>query len=129
VHVVIDTHVLKWLFAGDRLIGAGVQAVINDPTSRIIVSTIVLAELFRMYHKGTIELPMSDLLRQVSQSSNIAVYPFDVRVVTKLNPGLELHDAIIVATALTIAEVTGETVPVITCDRQIVESGLVEILW
>ena len=48
----------------------------------------------------------------------------------RLIPGnLEMHDGIIVATALLIQDSSDEDVAVITRDRAIRDSGLVETVW
>jgi hypothetical protein len=42
---------------------------------------------------------------------------------------LEIHDAIICATAILLQEAGVDAVRVLTCDRQIAGSGLVKSVW
>ncbi len=55
--------------------------------------------------------------------------PFDEAVLDLLPSGLEIHDGIIVATALLFGGGGSDPVRVITRDRQIAASGLVDVLW
>jgi hypothetical protein len=57
------------------------------------------------------------------------IHDLDVKIVRNLPESLEMHDAIICASALTYQEAAGESVPVITKDRKIRESGIVETVW
>ncbi len=43
--------------------------------------------------------------------------------------GLDIHDGIIVATALLFRDVLQQPTSLITRDRPITESGLVEVVW
>jgi hypothetical protein len=57
------------------------------------------------------------------------VYPLDEAVLDLLPSRLDIHDAIIVATARLFAEVFGEPTSVITCDRAIVDARIVPTVW
>lgn len=53
----------------------------------------------------------------------------DESVVTHLPTILNIHDAIIVATAIVFRDVVGEPTALVTCDEQIRKSGLIEVIW
>ncbi len=59
----------------------------------------------------------------------VAVTDLTLEVVRGLDTGLEMHDAIITATAALLQDVVGEDIAVITRDKAIRESGLVQTVW
>lgn len=74
---------------------------------------------------------MGDLLSAVDADPRIQIHPVD-KTVIKQSLSLfainEMHDRLIVATALVLQN-QGETVALLTCDRNITASGLLTILW
>jgi len=62
-------------------------------------------------------------------ADNVVVYPLDEQVVDKLPTALDIHDGIIVATALVYRDVLRHEVAVVTKDEMIAVSGLIEIIW
>jgi len=74
---------------------------------------------------GKIELNFDDLLRKIEMSRNFVVTYFNFQML-KLLPEIklnELHDRIIIATAKIL------NAKLITKDREIRESGIVETVW
>jgi PIN domain nuclease of toxin-antitoxin system len=123
---VTDTHPLVWYILGElpervdeifKLAEAG--------ESSIFVPTIVLAECLYLVEEGKIELDFENLLERLEQSSNFIPASFNIRVM-RLLPEIrlkELHDRIIIATAMTLHA------QLITKDRGIRESGMVNVVW
>jgi predicted nucleic acid-binding protein len=92
----------------------------------ILVPTIVLAELYHISRKKRLVLDFSELLREVEERGNFVVTALDLSVIRKLtetHPLTELHDQVIVATALL------HEAKVLTKDGPIQDSGLVETIW
>jgi len=67
-------------------------------------------------------------LRRPSREVPVAS-PLTEPVLALLPVELEIHDAIICATALLLQEAGVDAVSVLTCDRQIAGSGLVKSVW
>jgi hypothetical protein len=126
---VTDTHPLVWLLEGSpRLSKAARQA---------------LADSKRTHHcsrhrPGGDQAPLCPtadpdrrrgLLGHVAAAANSLIYPLDEAVVEHLPISLDIHDAIIVGTALVYRDVIGEETVVITRDAQIAASGLIQVLW
>jgi hypothetical protein len=65
----------------------------------------------------------------VQRDSRFRIHGLDLEIVEKASESLEMHDALICATASALQEISEETVPVITRDRQIRDSGLVQTVW
>ncbi len=123
---VTDTHPLVWYILGElpervdelfKLAEAG--------EASLFIPTIVLAECLYLVEENKIELDFEDLLERLEQSSNFIPASFNIRVL-RLLPEIrlkELHDRIIIATALTL------NAQLITKDRAIRESGMVNVVW
>jgi predicted nucleic acid-binding protein len=126
---VADTHPLVWHLENSPSLSDQAAAILEDPSSRIIIPTIVLAEIWHLYHRKRISTSPDAIRSRILASANCAVYPLDEPVLELLPPGLELHDAIIVATALVYRDVIGEQVAVVTKDRAIHTGGLVDVVW
>ena len=60
---------------------------------------------------------------------NWALYDLNEVVVRHLPTALDIHDAIIVATAVVFRDVLGDSTAVVTRDAQIRASGLVQVIW
>jgi hypothetical protein len=61
----------------------------------------------------------------------VVIYPLDkdvIEITMSLSAINEMHDRQIAATALVLAS-KGEVVQLLTCDKNIIASGLVSIVW
>lgn len=123
---VVDTHALIWYFLDSDRLGHGARVVLKDGANRIVIPTIVLAELRHLHHRGRIGVSYDELMEVIEADARCELYSFDQDVLSRLPVELETHDGIICATALILTTVSGETV---TRDAQIVGSGLVETIW
>lgn len=74
-------------------------------------------------------LSLAAVLSHAASADNGLIYPFDTLVAQRLPTSLEMHDAIIVATALLHRELTGEALALVTRDEKITASGLVPVIW
>lgn len=82
-----------------------------------------------MYHRGRIGISVQDVVSNLVEASNCSLYPLDQLVIERLPTGLELHDAIIVATGLILRELANDDVLLLTKDAEITQSGLIPVLW
>ena len=76
--------------------------------------------------KGKIALNFEETLKIIEEYDNIEVAPLDIeilKVANKVKADLEMHDRLIVATALYY------NAPLITKDRLITQAQLCPILW
>jgi len=94
-----------------------------------VIPTIVLAETWHLYHRKRIRTSPDEVRLRVLSASNCLIYPLDEAVLELFPPNLDIHDAIIVATARVYRELLKQPVRLITCDRMITESRLVETVW
>lgn len=123
---IVDTHTLVWYLDNNPRLGPQAEAVLDDANVRIIVPVIVLAEIKYLAHKGRLAQTLDDVLQVISHDPRCTVYPADLSVINKAPLGLNIHDSLIVGTAL----VQRETVDgVLTRDEAIVSSALVPTVW
>jgi PIN domain nuclease of toxin-antitoxin system len=126
---VVDTHALVWFLEGNPRLSMAARNALIDRTVQVVVPTIVLAEITFLYarHRITIDLP--HVLAHIATAANCLVYPLDGPVVERLSTTLNIHHAIIVATALVFRDVLSESTAVVPKDADITASGLVNVLW
>ena len=124
-----DAHALAWFFTNDARLGANASKVFDlseKGEGLIFIPTIVLAELYHISRKKRVALGFEELLQKVEMGSNFVVTDLDFAVIKALPqtyPLTEVHDQIIVATAMTYEA------KVLTKDGPITTSGLVETIW
>jgi hypothetical protein len=98
----------------------------------LIVPAIALAEAAWIVERGKTSIPsVNALFNAINNDPRIAVYPLDRNIINQTLSLLsinEMHDLQIVATAM-ILQNQGETVALLTCDRNITASGVISIIW
>ena len=103
--------------------------MLRDPSQTFILPTIILVEITYLYTKGRSDVDTTFVQRRLVAASNCVLYPLDEQVVMQIPTGLNIHDAIIVATALVYRDILHESVAVITKNGEITHSGLIETVW
>ncbi len=126
---VVDTHSLIWYFEGGEKLGTDALEIMRDETKKLVVPSIVLAEIKYLFAKKRIGLSLTNIFGMIEGNRRCVIYPLDVSIVELMPLGLEMHDAMICATAILYRDVLAEGAKIITCDGEIRESGLVEIVW
>jgi PIN domain nuclease of toxin-antitoxin system len=129
---IVDTHALIWFLEGNPRLGTIAKQVLENQESQLILPAIALAEAAFIVERGKTSIPsVNDLHTAVNSDPRIVVYPLDRAIIEITNTLLsinEMHDRQIIATAV-ILENQGEQVSILTCDRNITESGVVSITW
>lgn len=128
IHVV-DTHAIVWHLEDSSQLSAAVRSIFADPVVVLVVPTIVLAEMRYLTSAGRTSVSWNDVLAGISADARFLMNDLDAETVLMMPTNLEIHDAIICATALLLAESTGDEVAVVTRDRAIRNSALVETVW
>ena len=105
------------------------KSALSDPSNIIIISSIVMMEIRYLYERKRIELTFKKVLLQVETAENILLYPLDISVVTSSPINLDIHDAIIVGTAIQASNEFGQEVSLVTKDKDIMEAGIVPVMW
>ena len=91
----------------------------------IFVSIVSLVEILYLSEKKRIPIDLDQTIDAILARPNYEIVELDVTIMKEAKHvrGLELHDRLIVSTARFLA------VPMITPDKQITDSGLVEVIW
>jgi PIN domain nuclease of toxin-antitoxin system len=132
-HYVTDTHPLIWALSDDtRLSNLAKTAFTEADTGQavIIIPAIVAVEMIYLTDKGRIAVHLvDDLLAKVcTPGLSYSLGELTATVITalrKIPRGLipDMPDRIIAATA------AAQGCPLLTCDRAIIASGLVSVIW
>ena len=125
---ITDTHSLVWYFTDDsRLSNKALQAFQSSEEKGIVfVPAVVLAEIMFIARKGRITLSFEDTLNRIEESENFEIVPLNaeiLRTADKIETDLEMHDRLIVATAL------WHNASLITKDETLRELGIVSTIW
>jgi len=124
-----DTHALVWLLEESEELSPQVARIFANREARIVVPTIVLAEIRFLYARGRISTSLNDVVNHIVSAPNVEVYPLNELVVSLMPTQLRIHDAIIVATGLVFRDIMNEPTAVLTKDAKIVSSGLIDTVW
>jgi len=129
---VIDTHALIWFLEGNQRLGTQAQAILSNLDSQLVLRAIALAEAAWIVERGKTSIPsVNALFNAINNDPRIAVYPLDSNIINQTLSLLSINEMYarqIVATAM-ILQNQGETVALLTCDRNITASGVISIIW
>jgi len=129
VYIVTDTHPWVWFLTASPRLSQKAKSILSDPSNLIILPSIVMMEIKYLYQHKRITLSFEEALQQVETSENILLHPLDISVVTIAPISLDIHDAIIVGTAIQTAKEFAQNVSLVTIDKAITDSNLVPVIW
>ena len=127
---VTDTHCLLWFLSNDNSkLSEKAKEIfenVEEGNDIIIIPSIVLLELMRILEKRNLKDKFNQILKEIEETDNYEIYSLNiniVKVVFEIIKTKELHDRIIIATAKLLG------LPLITKDKDIVNSKEVECIW
>ena len=129
MNFVVDTHALIWHLENARRLGVNARKALESAESTLIVSTMSLAEITYLYRKDRVTIDVQEVLQKIQRDPRCILHPIDELVILRMPDDLEIHDGIIVATALISLEIWGEETALITKDKHIIRSGKIETVW
>jgi PIN domain nuclease of toxin-antitoxin system len=121
---IVDTHVLIWFLDKNKRLKRSHLKILLDKNNRLIFSTIVLAEIKYLISAKRIKVDFSKVLDHLGTSENCITYPVDEDVIEEMPEGLNIHDALIVATGLVYKNILKEEVKILTEDQEIIKSEI-----
>lgn len=130
---IVDTVALIRFMENSPQLGANASAVLNDPQAQLVFPGIVLAEANYVIRKKQIPLDFTAIAQAIGADPRCAVHPTDLDTVLAMPPppALEMHDALIYATAIVVAaklQVPVSSVPILTSDRELRAFGA-PVVW
>jgi len=126
---VLDTHPLVWFLADSERLGPTAKSIFSDAEAEFIIPAIVLAEIKYLHAKKRFSIDVDTVYERVISARNCTIFPVDENVISALPTSLDIHDALIVGTALVIEDALDKDVAVITRDEMIVDSDLIMTVW
>jgi len=125
---VTDTHSIIWYFTDDPRLSQHALEAFEKTIQEgvIIIPSVVLAEIMYIAGKGKITLTFDQTLQRIDSYENFIVAALDLdilKLADKIKAELEMHDKLILATALY------HNASLITRDPLIRDSGVCPIVW
>jgi PIN domain nuclease of toxin-antitoxin system len=126
---VADTNALYWYLIKDKLLTQSASQIFEaaeQGQTRIVISAIVIAELFYLSKKRQVFSDFAAIYRQLQTAPHFQLVDFAPEEVLDFvrHPSIpEMHDRIIVGLARRL------DAPLLTSDRIITASSLVSIVW
>ena len=123
-----DTVAIIRHFARAGKIGKAAKSILQDADigkNKIHISIISMVEILYLSERNRIPLNFKEVKRKLLHLDNYEIIDLDLDIVetAKTVKRLELHDRLIVSTALSL------NVPVLTSDQIISDSGQVDVIW
>ncbi len=129
VAYVADTHALFWYLAASPRLGDAAHAAFDaaaQGAAVIYIPAIVLAELYFLNEKYGRPLDFVQEFARLARSGQFVFVDFAAQDVLHFDMDAavpEMHDRIVVGVARRLG------VACLTCDEQIMSSGLVTVVW
>jgi len=126
---VTDTHSLLWHLYDLPQLTPAAQAAFSDVENgeaTLLIPAIVLAEIVFTVERRRHDIDVGEILDRITVSDNYQVLPFDLHAARRLADVTaisEMHDRMIVCEAL------AHQAPLITRDKEIIISGIVQTVW
>lgn len=124
MNIVIDTHALFWYFSNDKRLSQKARHHIRR-SLKVFIPTIVLLELFHLMNKRGLVNQFNTILGDLKSATNTTIVSLDLPIMEEsfgFQPTLEIHDAVVVATARLLKA------PLITKDETI-QKIYQDIIW
>ena len=100
MEIIIDSHALFWFLTGNPKLSSRAKRLIEN-SEKVVIPSIVLMEILYLLEKNNLAFKFIEFLSEL-KIRNYLVYPLDLKIVAQtlsINPTLEMHDRIIIATA------------------------------
>lgn len=129
----VDAHALLWHLYSPQRIGEAARKVLSDIDAnrgRALVPAVVISEVIMVVQKG--RLPGASIehlitvLRTMATSENYILSTLEPETVIASHTTTAIPD---IFDRLIVTEAILRNIPVLTRDRTIVASGLIETIW
>lgn len=117
MNIVIDTHSLLWYFTADKKLKESAKHIVDNSLT-IFIPLISLLELFYLLNKRRKLNDFYSIFNSIKVNDRFELVSLDLKTTEKvfvLSSKIEMHDAIIIATADLLS------LPLVTKDRKIRE--------
>ncbi len=123
-----DTVAIIRHFASVGKIGNAAKSILQDADkgkNKVLISIISMVEILYLSERNRIPLNLEEARHKFLRLDNYEIVDLDLAIVETARTvrGLELHDRLIVSTALSL------NVPILTSDQIIRDSGQIDVIW
>ncbi len=77
---VVDTHTLIWFLEGQGKVGAEALKILRNPSQRLVIPSIVLAEVKYLVEKGRVVVTLDEVIKAIENDPRCVIYPLDAHV-------------------------------------------------
>lgn len=123
---VADTHSLIWYLQGNERLSSSSRLLFDqrDGEGNVVIPTIVLAEMMFILRKVKMGLSFSEVFQKIEKEERFLIQPLDAPIIKRAAAleKLEIHDALIAATALVL------DIPLMTTDLEIRQLKKLEVI-
>lgn len=127
--VVLDTHALVWFLQKDKKLGQkALDLILRDDVAKI-VPFLVLAEIHYLHAHRRFPLSAPEVVRIIKEIENFEIAPHSEDQIPHLISELDIHDALIVATAAAGQKIKETDVAILSRDHQIGEFSPLPVIW
>jgi PIN domain nuclease of toxin-antitoxin system len=127
--VVLDTHALVWWLARPERLGRkALRALraVDRGRATAFVPSIVGVELALLVEAGRLKLGVPELQAALDRSPHLRMLPHDLAQALEFSLLRAIDDPF---DRMVVAAARAAQKPLITADRRLSESGLVEVIW
>lgn len=125
---IVDTHIFIWFLDKNKKLNPRHRIILTDKNNKFVFSTIVLAEIKHLVLIKRIKINFEDVINYLSDAENCIIYPVDEDVVQEMPEGLNIHDALIVATGLVYRNILKEEINLLTEDDEIINADIISVI-
>ena len=123
-----DTVAIVRHFAKAGKIGKRAKQILQDADKgqdTILISIVSMIEIMYLSERNKIPLDLKKTKHKLRGLDNYGIVDLDLDIVETATTlqGLELHDRLIVASALSL------NVPILTSDQVIKNAGMIDVIW
>jgi len=126
--ITLDIHSLIWYLhlASNNKLSEEAFRIIKEAESDgiIYVSVVVLMEIMRLLEKGKYPVSFDEIMQYIEENEAYKIVPLTTKIVKAIRefPGRDLHDRVIMATALITESI------LVSKDKEISAAGF-NIIW
>lgn len=126
---VTDTHSLIWYLLNSMKLSFKANRAFEEieaGKAQLIIPAIVIAEIIYLVKRSKIEADVNGLVQKIQESNNFQISPLNMDILLCLKNQkeiLEMHDNLIICEAII------NSARIITNDKEITNSELVDVVW
>mgnify|MGYP001596999009 CR=1 FL=1 len=127
--VVLDTHALVWFLQKNKNLSKKALHLILSNDNLKVIPLIVLCEVHYLHARGRFNLSAGETVARVTDLDDFEIVSHSQEQIPHLLSSLDIHDALIVAVALTRQEKDQSEVVIISKDDQIRKHSPLPVIW